>query len=61
MARDYTEYLYMVEGGARTVELTPEEEATVLHLYDYGIEAITEPELKELNAVLAKLKDRIHP
>lgn len=61
MMHSYTDYLYMVEGGERTVSLTPEEEATVLHLHDYGLEVITETEVKELHAILAKLKEQIHP
>lgn len=56
----FADYLYMVEGGERKVSLTPEEEVTVLHLYDYGLGAITEPEVKELNAIIAKIKDQIH-
>lgn len=57
----YTDYLYMVQGGERTVELTSEEEAAVLAAYDLGLSAMGEAEIHELHAVLAKLKEQIHP
>lgn len=57
----YTDYLYMVEGGNRTVELTAEEEAAVLAAYDYGLQNMGEAEIHELHAILAKLKEQIHP
>lgn len=57
----YTKYLYMVEGGTRTVELTAEEEAAILAAYDYGIPMMGHAEIQVLHAVLAKLKDVIYP
>lgn len=54
-------YLYMVEGGERRIELTAEEEAAILAAYDYGLTNMGEEEIQELHAVLAKLKDQIHP
>ncbi len=51
----------MVEGGNRTVELTAEEEAAVLAAYDYGLQNLGEAEIHELHAILAKLKEQIHP
>lgn len=61
MANSNKDYLHLVSGGERTIVLTPEEEATILHLYDYGLGVMSEAERTHLNAVLAKLKDQIHP
>lgn len=57
----YTDYLYMVEGGSRTIVLTAEEEAAVLAAYDFGLQKMGEAEIHELHAILAKLKEQIHP
>ncbi len=50
-----------LQGGQRTIEMTPEEEAVVLHAYDEGVEALDSSERGLLHRVLAKLKDEIWP
>lgn len=44
-----------------TVEITQEEIAAILQAYDYGIENATEDALKQLNSVMNKFKEQIHP
>lgn len=61
MANSSDDYMHLVSGGKRSITLTREEEATILHLYDYGLGVMNETEHQHLNAVLAKLKDQIHP
>lgn len=44
------------------IELSPEERATVLALYDDGIQVLQDSEQQErLNSIVAKLKDTIWP
>jgi hypothetical protein len=61
MANSNADYLHLVTGGQRTIVLTPDEEATILRLYDYGLGVMTEREQYHVNVILAKLKDQIHP
>jgi len=45
----------------RRIELTAEEEVAILAAYNYGLTNMGEEEIQQLHAVLAKLKDQIHP
>ena len=44
-----------------TIELSAEEQATVLHAYDQGIDTLNATQQQQLNVIIGKLKDRIHP
>ena len=54
-------YLNLVEGGTRTVQLSRDEEAAVLRAYDHGLTQLSAAERENLDHVIAKLKDEIHP
>lgn len=44
-----------------TLELTQEEQAVILTAYDRGIDCLNENKQQQLNIIIAKLKDTIHP
>lgn len=44
-----------------SISVTRDESAAVLKAYDRGVDILNQEELQLLNAVIAKLKDVIHP
>ena len=59
--KDISDYSAFAESGKRTVELTQEEAATVLKIYDYGLDHMSANEQHMLNSIIDKLKDEIWP
>jgi len=43
------------------IELTREEQEVILTAYDRGIDFLNEKKQQQLNIIIAKLKDHIHP
>lgn len=44
-----------------TVQLSRDEMAVALQVYDYGLDGMTADEKAALSRLIAKLKDQIHP
>lgn len=43
------------------IELTREEQEVILTAYDRGLDFLNEKKQQQLNTIIAKLKDNIHP
>ena len=60
-AKDLDYYRDLTRDMLVSVELTRDECAAVLKAYDRGLGVLNTEEAHLLNAMIAKLKDRIHP
>ncbi len=55
-------YDHLTSGGANiNLVLTQDECSVALKAYDYGVEQLSAEEAQLLDAVISKLKDKIHP
>ena len=54
-------YKDLTVGKERTVDLNQTEECVILKAYDYGVSALSDDEIHQLNRVIGKLKDEIWP
>jgi hypothetical protein len=61
MATDLNYYKQLTQGGSFDVELSNEQAAVVLKAYDFGVGQLASDEIVMLDAVIAKLKDKIWP
>ena len=55
------DYSHIVRNSTIQVELSAEEQASILEAYDYGIRSLDESSLLYLEKAINKLKDEIHP
>lgn len=55
------DHLHLPSENTVKVKLTRDETVVVLKAYDYGVSQLNNEEADRLNAVIAKLKDTIHP
>lgn len=54
-------YRDLTNGGQYQINLNQDEACVALKIHDYGVDTLTSSEKDTLHALIAKLKDEIHP
>ena len=55
------DYSHIARDKAVTVSITADEMSAILYAYDRGVSELDADSIRKLDAVIAKLKDELHP